>query len=184
MSTPATDALGLLEVRGEAAGMQALDAAAKSAAVKAVLGRPVCPGKYLLFLLGGIAAVQSAMAAGSVIPGLVRVAALVLPRVHPDVWPALKGVVGIPPTGGLALLETHGAASALEAADAMAKATAIKLLSVRLASGLGGKCLVVCTGTAAALNAAVTVAEQTIGDYLVAERVLPAPHPRVWELVM
>lgn len=177
-------ALGLLEVRGEAAGLLALDAAAKTAGVRVAFGRPVCPGKFLVFCAGGISDVWSAVSAGEAAQCGMQVRPVVLSVVHEDVWSALTGTTPAVKVGGLAVLETYSAASSLLVADSLAKAANIQLLRVRLASGLGGKGLVFCCGAAADLEEAVTTGRRVALGCLADARVLPSPHRRLWELVM
>jgi len=205
----AADALGLLEVKGEAFGCRLLDLAAKSAPLRETYGRFVCPGKMLLFIYGSAAAVQTAIAAAKAITdaevkaeamtmteatatdqtgeaGGMLITSLFLPAVHNSLWPAMTGVTPLSPNYmdcGLALVETYSVASVLEAADAMAKAASITLLRIRMASGLSGKGLIVAGGKVADLREAGQAAMKSIGDMLADLRIIPHPHPELWALV-
>ena len=48
-------AIGIVELKSIAKGIEATDAALKSAGVKLVSAHPSCPGKYEIILTGGIA---------------------------------------------------------------------------------------------------------------------------------
>lgn len=187
MSTQApTDrlALGLVELRGELAGLQLLDTAIKNGGVGSALGRSVCPGKFMVFLSGSIATVRSALAAGVTSGFGMHTAPVLLPSVHADVWPALTGTTTAADGNGLAVLETYSASSAVLAADAVAKAAGVQLLRIRLASGLGGKGVVFLSGPVADLREAEATAQRVAGGYLLDSRVLASPHPRLWQFVL
>ncbi|MGI6082924.1 MAG: BMC domain-containing protein [Limnochordia bacterium] len=175
-------ALGLVELRGESAGLQLLDAAVKNAGIDSAFGSPVCPGKFLVFLTGTVADVRSALALGT--ESGAQVTPLVLPSVHPDVWPALTGTTRAVAGDALAIMETSSAVSAVAMADEAAKDVGIQLLRIRLASGLGGKGLVFFSGPVAELHEAAAVARRVAGDHLLDGRVLSSPHPRLWEFVL
>jgi microcompartment protein CcmL/EutN len=183
-SPTSRSALGLVELRGELAGFQLLDIAIKHGGVGSAFGRPVCPGKFLVFLSGSVATVRSALAAGVASGVGMQTAPVVLSSVHADVWPALTGTTDGADGDGLAVLETYSASSAVLAADAVAKAAGVQLLRIRLASGLGGKGVVFLSGLVADLREAEVVAQRVAGDHLLDSRVLASPHPRVWQFVL
>ena len=56
-------AIGIVELKSIAKGIEATDAALKSAGVKLVSAHPSCPGKYEIILTGGIADVEAFSAA-------------------------------------------------------------------------------------------------------------------------
>ena len=175
-------ALGLVELRGESAGLQLLDAAVKNAGVDSALGSAVCPGKYLVFLIGRVADVRSALALGT--DSRAQITPVVISGVHPDVWPALTGTTPAVAGDALAIMETSSAVSAVVMADEVAKGVGIQLLRIRLASGLGGKGLVFFSGPVADLQEAAALARQAAGDRLLDSRVLSSPHPRLWQFVL
>jgi microcompartment protein CcmL/EutN len=71
------------------------------------------------------------------------------------VLPALRGVVPASDADAVGVLETLTAASAIVAADVAAKAAGIVLRDVRLANGIGGKGVVVLTGSLSDVQAAI-----------------------------
>ncbi|WP_422880292.1 BMC domain-containing protein [Moorella sulfitireducens] len=64
----------------------------KTAAVDLLQATIMCPGKYIILVAGDISAVQSAVEAGKAGFAANIISSLVLANVHPDVFPALKGV--------------------------------------------------------------------------------------------
>ena len=54
-------AIGIVELKSIAVGIEATDATLKSANVKLVSAHPSCPGKYEILLTGGIADVSAAV---------------------------------------------------------------------------------------------------------------------------
>jgi len=180
----ANTALGVLELRGDTAGLQTLDVAAKSANLHSIYGQPICPGSFLIMLTGTVSAVQTAVNTALASVGLGKVEARVITSVHPSIWPALTASHSIKQVESMVAIETEGAAVAIETANSLVKGVAIDLWRIRLASGLCGHGLILAGGTTAQVTTATTMVKELVGDYLVACRTLTAPHPRLFELVM
>ena len=92
-------ALAVLEFSSIAAGIAAGDAMIKRAPVAEIVAGTVHPGKYLVMVVGEVAAVEEAVAAG-----IDRSAAALVDRVLlPDVHPAVAEVAGAltPVPGGV-----------------------------------------------------------------------------------
>ena len=179
-------AVGLLEWKGIAEGIVATDVLLKTADVELYQAGPVCPGKYLALFGGEVAAVQSAIAAAKRASEGAVIDELCLARVDPSVFPALAGVTAVEPGGALGIIETFSVAAAVRAADAAAKSASIRLLEVRAARGLGGKALVLYSGEVGAVKAAGEAAARAAAEagLLVGWRVIPAPHPDLWEKLL
>jgi microcompartment protein CcmL/EutN len=171
--------LGLIEYKSVARGIRSCDAMVKKAAVRILETHPICPGKYLTIICGGVAEVEEAMLAGLEAGGDMVVADLFLPHVHRDVIPALAGTAVIAEFGSLGILETLAAATCLQAADIAAKATPVQLAEIRLANGLGGKGYFVMTGELADVEGALAAARDFAAGagLLAACELIPAPHP-------
>jgi microcompartment protein CcmL/EutN len=77
----------------------------------------------------------------------------------------------------LGIIESFSVASLIEGADAMAKSANIQLVEVRLAMALGGKAFASCTGSVAAVRAAVEAGAQAIArkGLLVNKVIIPQP---------
>ena len=87
-----SEAVGMVETRGLTAALEALDTMAKAAQVRMLSFRRAGSGLVTVIVAGDVAAVQSAVAAGSAAVDRTRedlIAANVIPRPHPDLWPAI-----------------------------------------------------------------------------------------------
>ena len=172
-------ALGLLEMKNIAKGIQAADAMLKAANVELITAQPLCPGKYIVMVSGDVGAVQSAVRSGKASSGEDNVVdEFLLPNPHADIFPALSGCTNVKTMRALGIIETYSVASAVKAADAAAKAAAIDLLEVRLARGMGGKAVVSLTGDVGAVTAAIRAGGDTVKNtgFLVDQLIIPAPH--------
>lgn len=170
-------ALGMLEFRSVAKGIEAADAMLKAADSSLLIARTVCPGKYLVVVEGEVAAVKSSVVAGTAGRQEYLVDELLLANVHGSVLPAIAGANPVPALASLGIIETFSAAACLEAADIAAKAADVTLIEIRLPAGMGGKAYVTLTGTVSAVSAAVEAGAASAADKgLLLERVvIPAP---------
>jgi ethanolamine utilization protein EutM len=92
MAQAQVKAVGLIETRGLIGAIAALDTMAKAAKVSMLSVRRVGSGLVTVIISGEVAAVQSAIEAGKSVgasTGEEVVSANVIPRPHPDLWPAL-----------------------------------------------------------------------------------------------
>lgn len=157
-------AVGMVEYRSIAAGIDGADQMLKAAEVTALFCKTLCPGKYLAAISGRIGAVQAAILAGRARHADMVVDGFVLAHIHPEVVRALMGTC--PPAGrdALGILETYSAASIVLAADAAVKAARVQLMDVRIALGLGGKGYALLTGDVAACETAVAAGAALAGE--------------------
>lgn len=176
-------ALGLIEFKSIAKGIFATDAIAKKASVEILSTNPVCPGKYIVIFAGEVADVEESLKAGLEAGDDLVVNDLFIPNLHPDVIPAISGATEIKEFGAIAVIETFSVASCVVGADLAAKASAIKLIEIRLANGLGGKGYFVMTGTLADIEASVEAAKEYIKaeGLLAGAEIIAAPHPDLIE---
>lgn len=72
------------------------------------------------------------------------------------------------------------------AADAAVKAADIRLIEVRVARGMGGKCFVSLTGDVSDVKAAVEAGAKIAAEegVLINMEVIASPHPDLWEAVL
>ncbi|MDY0002957.1 MAG: BMC domain-containing protein [Polyangia bacterium] len=175
----APEAIGGLETRSIALGMEAADAMLKAAEVELLMASPACPGKYLILVTGTVAAVRASVEAGRPVAADAFVDDLVLPSVHPQVIPALSAMTRLEEVAALGVLETFSMTGALRAADQAVKAADVRLVEIRLGRGLGGKAFVLLTGEVAAVRAATQAALLAIQDQalVLGVTVIPSPHP-------
>ncbi|HEX7879028.1 MAG TPA: BMC domain-containing protein [Candidatus Eisenbacteria bacterium] len=175
---PETPTLALLEIGSMAIGYVAADAMVKAAPVELLAIEPVTPGKLLVLVTGSVAAVEFAMEAGRAVAGEQLLDQLFLPQAHPDV----ASVLGLAPTGtieSLGFFECRTVAAGLLSADAAAKASDIRLLTILAARGIGRRTLTLFTGTLHDVEASLAAGNSVLAGRggALAAVVIPRAHP-------
>ena len=177
--------IGAIELSSVGVGYRIEDEMLKAAAVNLLIARTICSGKYLIVIGGSVSDVEAAIQAGLAGAGEAIIDHLVIPNVHETVFPALGQSVtlGGDHNGALGVVETFSGTSALAAADAAAKAARITLFRIHVAMALGGKGLLLMTGTVSDVRAGVqaAAAEARERGLLVSEVVIPRPDPALFE---
>ena len=175
-ATRSQPALGFIETGSIARGIEALDALLKRATVEVLMTVVVPRGKYLIMIAGGVDEVRECLKAGLAVAGEAVIDHFLIPNVHPQLLPAIKGRVAVPGLEAVGLIETKEVAAAILAGDAAAKAAAVTLIEARNQPGAKG--LVVLTGELGAVRAAVAAGVATITKQgmLIAEVVIPLAH--------
>ncbi len=175
----AAKAIGAIELSSVGVGYQIEDEMLKAAKVDLLIARTICSGKYLIVVGGLVSDVQAAVQAGLQSAGEAIIDQLVIPNVHESVFPALGQSVtlGKDHAGALGVVETFSGTSALAAADVAAKAARVTLFRIHVAMALGGKGLVLMTGSVADVRAGVQAAadEARRRGLLVSEVVIARP---------
>ena len=180
------EAIGMIEITSIAIGHQVQDTMLKSGDVSLYMGRTICSGKYIIIVGGNVGATDAAVSAGLEAAPDGIIDHILIPNIHADVFKALGDMVQITVSGGrtpsLGIIETFSAASAIEAADAAAKAADVTLFRLHLAMALGGKGLVLMSGSVADCHAAVEAGAALVREkgLLVAEVVIPRPSPELF----
>ncbi len=180
------EALGMIETRGFTAMVEAADAMVKAAAVELFASKSICPGKYMTLVHGEVSSVEAAIAAGkAAAPGAI-VDEFIIPNVQPQVFPALTGTAAFAALDAVGVLESYSALTGILAGDAAAKAAAVDLVEIRLANGIGGKAVLILTGSVADVEAAIRAGEAAIAHtgLFVAAVVIPAPHGDVQKFLV
>lgn len=179
-------AIGALETRSIALGIEAADAMSKAADISLLSAAATCPGKYLVVFCGSVAAVHAAMNAGTDCVGEAFSDSTVIPSVHPEVIPALSAMSRVDEIKALGVIETFTMASAITAADEAVKSADVHLIEIRLGRGLAGKAFVVLTGEVAAVRSAVTAAVSALSEeaMLLGFTVIPSPHPELIDKIL
>ncbi len=174
-------AIGALEFNSIAHGIEAADAMAKAARVDIFTSRTICPGKYLTLLHGDVSAVNAAIDAGRAISQGFVVDEFIIPNVHPQIFPALTGTADVQDIQAVGVLESYSALTGILAGDAAAKAASVTLIEIRVANGIGGKAVLILTGSVADVEAAIRAGEAAIAHtgLLVSSVIIPAPHPEL-----
>lgn len=157
MSDPA---IAVLEYDSISAGIVAGDAMVKTSPIGSIYAGTVHPGKYLVLVGGDTASVEIALATGRDSGGSHVSDWVFLPDIHPDVMSAIVADADLASLTGeaLGIVETTSVAAVVDAADAGVKAADVRVSSVRLADGLGGKGYVLFSGVVAEVEAAVEAA--------------------------
>ena len=161
-------AVGAIELSSIGVGYQVQDDLLKSANVDLLIARTICAGKYLIVVAGTVSDVETALETARAVGKDAVADSLVVSNIHPAVFPAMTQSVVLSPEeiGALGIVETFSASSAMVAADVAASVTIFRL---SLAMAMGGKGLLMMTGSVAA---AAAVAEHGL---LVSTTVIPRP---------
>lgn len=176
-------ALALLEFNSIATGIQAGDAMVKRAPIERIRSGTVQPGHFLVLVVGEVAPVEEAVAAGQEVGQVALQDTVFLPNVHRGVVDALLGERPSPTGEALGIVETHTVASAIHAADAGLKGAEVVLIQLRLADGLGGKGLALFAGLVADVEAAVEIGSTIAQAQLLRQVIIPQMHDEMWENV-
>ena len=179
------NAVGIIELKSIAKGVEACDSALKSAGTSLVSAHPSCPGKYEIILTGGIADVDAAVShvKGRFESTIVDTA--VMGRIDPQVVTALFGTESTSKSGSLGVIETFSAASAIKAADIAVKTANVAIYDLRVSRGMGGKGLVMITGDVGDVSASVEAGAEYAANLglLMNKSVIAAPHKELWKQI-
>lgn len=182
MSDPA---IALLEFDSISAGIVAGDAIVKASPIGAIYAGTVHPGHYLILVSGDTASVEIALGTGTDSAGDRLADSVFLPDIHPDVTAAIFGGAQQASLSeeALGIVEASTVAAVIDAADAGAKAADVKVSSVRLADGLGGKGYVLFSGVVAEVEAAIEAAAARTGPHgtLIRSDLIPQLHEEMAE---
>ena len=177
-----SDAIGMVETVGLVGVVEAGDAMAKAASVQLLGWDRVGSGLVTVFCSGDVAAVKSAVDAGSTAAAKVGEvhSVHVIPRPHSELTAVVpeRGDSGDSDdrVRALGLIETKGSIGVIEAADAMSKAADVEV--VKLQDIGGGYITVIVSGDVGSVQAAVSAgaeAAERVGE-LVSQHVIPRPH--------
>ena len=178
-------AVGVIELKSIAKGIEATDAALKSAGISLISAHPTCPGKFELLLTGSISDVTAAL---DHVRGRFEqyiVDASIMGRIDEQVITALFGTQSGVKEGALGSIETYSGSSAIKAADIAVKTSRVAIYDLRVSRGMGGKGIVLVTGEVGDVTAAVEAGAAYAKDLgmLHASSVIAAPHAELWEQI-
>lgn len=178
-------AIGVIELKSIPKGIEATDAALKSAGVEMVSSHPSCPGKYEIILTGSISNVQSAVdhVMGRYSDYVIDHS--VMGRIDEQVIKALFGTQTGEKKGSLGVLETFSAATCIKAADVAVKTARVEIYDLRVSRGMGGKGVFIITGDVGDVTAAIEAGAnyaKTSGA-LSSTSVIAAPHEELWKQI-
>ena len=175
--------IGVIELKSVPKGVEAADAALKSAGIDMVSAHPSCPGKYEIILTGSISNVTAAVNHVTTrFEGYV-IDSSVMGRIDEQVISALFGTQTGEREGSLGLIETFSAASAIKAADIAVKTARVAIYDLRVSRGMGGKGVVMLTGEVGDVTAAVEAGANYAKGVatLSSSAVIAAPHEDLWK---
>jgi microcompartment protein CcmL/EutN len=180
------EAIGLLELRSIAWGLDAADVMIKAAPVSFIDTFMVTPGKFVVLVHGDPSSVESSLRAGRDMAREQVLDSLLIPYVDPQVFTAITLQSGREEVEALGFVEATSVAGGIRSADAAAKAANVTLLQLHLARGIGGKSFLTLTGPLYEVQAAVRAAEETLDapGALVATRIVANPHPDLAQQVL
>ena len=174
--------IGVIELKCVPKGVEAADAALKSAGIDMVSAHPSCPGKYEIILTGSISNVTAAIDhVKDRFDGYV-IDSSVMGRIDEQVIEALFSTNEGERSGSLGIIETYSAASAIKAADIAVKTARVEIYDLRVSRGMGGKGVVMLTGEIGDVTAAVEAASNYAKEsaMLSSYSVIAAPHEDLW----
>jgi microcompartment protein CcmL/EutN len=172
--------LGSVELTSIATGFAAVDRMVKKALVTIIDARAVCPGKFLVLITGDVASVEDSVEAGREQAGKSLTGSFVIPNLSASVLPAINRATEITAEEALGVVETFSAASAVYAADASVKAAEVRLGSLNLVNGLGGKAYYLIAGKVTDVETGVAAGCGAVEPRDVADSVvIPYLHPDV-----
>lgn len=176
-------AVGVIEIKSIAKGIEATDDALKSAGISLISAHPACPGKFEIILTGTISNVTAAVEHVKSRFDDKMVDHSIIGRIDEQVITALFGTQAPAKAGSLGVIETFSAASTIKAADIAVKTSKVEIYELRVSRGMGGKGIVLVTGEVGDVTAAVEAGSSYAKDQGLFSNsaVIPAPHKELWE---
>ncbi|MBO5215193.1 MAG: BMC domain-containing protein [Clostridia bacterium] len=177
--------VGVIELKSIPKGVEATDAALKSAGVDMVTAHPACPGKYEIILTGSISNVEAAVQHVRAKFENYIIDSSIMGRIDEQVITALFGTQSTQKKGSLGLIETFSAATSIKAADIAVKTARVEIFDLRVSRGMGGKGVVLLTGEVGDVTAAVEAGAnyaKTTG-MLSSYSIIAAPHEDLWKQI-
>lgn len=173
--------IGMVEFTSIARGIYAADQMVKVAEVEIVTATSVCPGKYVAIVHGDVAAVEASVEVGEKLAEEFFIDAIIIPNVHPGVFPAISGTTMPDRVRALGIMESFSLATMIVSADAILKSADLQPLELRLGNGLGGKAFFTFTGDVAAVQTGVEAGKAIAMDkgLLVNAEVIPSISDRL-----
>lgn len=176
-------AIGVIELKSIAKGIEACDIALKSAGVRLISSHATCPGKYEIVLTGAVADVTASIDVVRARFGATLIDTSIMGRIDPAVITALFGTQSVARKGSVGVIETFSAATIIKAADIAVKTAKVELYDLRVSRGMGGKGIAILTGDVGDVTAAVEAGAHYAQEQglLNSSTVIPAPHADLWE---
>jgi microcompartment protein CcmL/EutN len=173
----------MIEFNSIARGIYTADQMVKTSNVDIVTATSVCPGKYISIVHGDVSAVEASVRMGIQVADTFMVDHIVIPNVHPAVFPAIVAANMPDQILALGIVESFSMATMVTAADAILKSADLDPVELRLGTGLGGKSYFTFTGDVAAVKTGAEVGTKKLGDQgvLINTEVIPSPSKKLIE---
>ena len=170
-------AIGMVEFNSMARGIFSADKMVKVSEVDIVTCSPTCPGKYIAIVHGDFSAVEVSVKMGERTADEYLVDSIVIPNVHPDVFPAITGTTMPDKISAIGIIESFSIATMIIVADAVLKAANVEPIELRLGNGLGGKALFVFTGDLSSVESGIKAGQNVAIDksLLVNSEIIASP---------
>ena len=176
-------AIGMVEFSSISRGIYAADQMVKVSDAELATATSVCPGKYIAIVHGDVADVEESVQIGEETADSFLVDSILIPNVHPGVFPAIVGTSVPEDIEALGILESYSLSAMVEAADAVLKCAALEGLELRLGTGLGGKSFFTYTGEVEAVRNGEAAGRELLGEkgLLLNSEVTPFPSKKLIE---
>ena len=174
-------AIGMVEFSSISRGIYAADQMVKVSDAELATATSVCPGKYIAIVHGDVADVEESVQIGEDVGDAFVVDSILIPNVHPGVFPAIVGATLPEDIEALGILESYSLSAMVEAADRVLKCADLEGLELRLGTGLGGKSYFIYTGEVAAVHNGDDTGRESIGSkgLLLNSEVIPFPSKKL-----
>ena len=179
-------AIGMVEFSSISRGIYAADQMVKVSDAELVTATSVCPGKYIAIVHGEVADVEESVQIGEEMADTFLVDSILIPNVHPGVFPAIVGATMPEDIEALGILESYSLSAMVETADLVLKCADLEALELRLGTGLGGKSYFTYTGDVEAVRNGETVGKETLGEkgLLLNSEVIPYPSEKLLKTLL
>lgn len=176
-------AIGMVEFSSISRGIYAADQMVKKSEAQVVTATTVCPGKYIAIVHGDVADVEESVEIGVEEADSFLVDSIIIPNVHPGVFPAITGATAPEDIEALGIIESYSLSAMIIAADAMLKCADLEPLELRLGTGLGGKSFFTYTGEVSAVHNGDDTGREVLGEKgaLLNSEVIPFPSEKLIE---
>jgi len=179
-------AIGMVEFSSIARGIYSADQMLKISDAELVTATSVCPGKYIAIVHGDVAAVEESLDKGVQTAGEFLVDSILIPNVHPGVFPAIVAANMPEHIEALGILESFSMSAMVIAADAVLKSANLEAIELRLGTGLGGKSYFTYTGDVGAVRDGDQTGKNALGakGLLLNAEVIPQPSEKLLQSIM
>jgi microcompartment protein CcmL/EutN len=165
-------ALAMIELNTVAAGVRALDAITKTAAVEILTAQTVCPGKYMIIFYGALSAVKASLDTAREAQPAREIDSFLLGSPAESLIAAIYGTFYENDENGgggkqgksVGLIETFSGPAAVLAADTAVKTARVVLTEIRLSRGMCGKSYAMFTGGLAEVEEATEAARKAAAE--------------------